>query len=671
MYNATNYEFHRLRKELYDLYRNDINYVSKSLQSSWEQEDEELKLVKEDIKCPKDQKYKQIDLELSNLEPEEISDVLEYEFFNPNALKAVSCILKSIKNSSNNSIFQENEVMRRYTDNVKRIGEKSAFGVVMSEDLTKDHHKFSHNFSVIKVPSSKSKETELIHEAFVGKNFMNILRDVCVNFIYTFGTFYCNPPYIGNKTPKALSFCSNNNDLILHLMTENVNPSMSFSNFVKTCTAKEFIMYYLQTILATECANDMIGYWHGDLHDKNVLLRDVECKSFYLKFERSLSDKEKNNVYIKSEGKISTIIDFGSVRITGGSHLKLPPGKTYSQVGIYNRDNKINQNLIDYVATNSRYSNIPNINFPLHDAYKLLMFSFNNLLRFERFEVFDELLPLLGFFLDNELIIKIKSGEILPEMFVYDEYDDPLDGYFSLPPVDDFLGVEPFKEYVEHCLKFADKYDIIKFEIDDNDVLLKCSDNEYLEDSYDNIIEEMGVDPYNNIPDPHSLYDLVVAYENITSIYKNSTSVTNIMKNLLNNFDLEKGKSLETEYLKIPSLFNIVMFPNSIKPLNKEINLIMNNADDIAEFLNKYNILETQEKILLKVQDMYMKFLNRDLIAEKMLANEYISEDLEKFRNKIEMVVKNNIKILDSLDKKNLNEFFNTKYVALYQLIKK
>src|SRR5437879_995773 len=108
--------------------------------------------------------------------------------------------------------------MRRYASNVKRIGDESAFGVVMSEDLTKEHHKIAHDFSVIKVANStksKGAEIELIHEFFVGRHFLNGLREGCTNFSYIIGGFYCNIPFIGSKTKKALSFCSESGQKVL------------------------------------------------------------------------------------------------------------------------------------------------------------------------------------------------------------------------------------------------------------------------------------------------------------------------------------------------------------------------------------------------------------------------------------------------------------------------
>ena len=61
---------------------------------------------------------------------------------------------------------------------------------------------------MIKVPKIPTKNL-LIHEMFIGLNYLNYLRFEIPNFIYVYGGFMCSAPVI-DQDNKVVSWCTNN-----------------------------------------------------------------------------------------------------------------------------------------------------------------------------------------------------------------------------------------------------------------------------------------------------------------------------------------------------------------------------------------------------------------------------------------------------------------------------
>lgn len=640
-----NYWLAGLRRRYYNNYRKDYKNARIAITNSLLQEKEEEDDLKNEIKCPNTGAYGELELNLSNMNPENISKELITHFYNVNVLSAVSCILKSIKHPGDG--FTENEAMRRYSENIKRIGDDSAFGVVMSEDLSGDHHKIAHNFAVVKVAKPKksnSAEKELIHEYYVGRHYVNKLREECPNFSYTFESFYCNFPHI-DKNKKASLFCSSNSNKVLHVMTESIQPSFPFEKLMEKCTAKEFIMYYLQVMLATEHAVDKYGIWHGDLHHGNVLLKEVPFSDFSIKYR----EKEHDSIYLKSDGLLAVIIDNGSLKVIGTE--KNPVKYAYNKTGIYKKEDLSGRFLSEY--TMGKYAGwstngVLPILFPLHDAYKLLMFSFKKLISEKRFDVFDELYPLLSFFLDDGLKDLIRKNYVNPDDYVMDEYDDELDGFFSLPAHPSFIGAEPFKKYVDLCINFAEKYGLVTKDLGEYDIELKMIPlvTDDSSNGYQKILSESKINPTVNIPNPQSLYDLINAEENYKKIAPNYESM---MKYMVSQFNLKKAIETELTYIKTPEIFSLLIIPNIRKDVVQDIEHIMLNMDRIAEFLTNYSTLKTEEKIINETHRIYRTYNSEDLLKNSKLPEKLITPDMVEFIPKINQALLTNISILNSL----------------------
>ena len=158
---------------------------------------------------------------------------------------------------------------------------------------------------------------------------------------------------------------------------------------MKTCTFTRWLDKYLQVLYALDAAVKRIDFTHYDLHYENVLIRGIGEQTFSIPYSTERGGIE----YLLTDG-ISTLIDYGF------SHVKYQ-GQDFGTWGMM------------------RESVLPQRSFPLHDAYKLLLWSMKGMKDAGNMECYQGASAILRFFnatesADSIVDNQVKVGYFLP-----------------------------------------------------------------------------------------------------------------------------------------------------------------------------------------------------------------------------------------------------------------
>jgi hypothetical protein len=288
-------------------------------------------------------------LDFSKLE----SDMGE-QFMNYNAMRAIGCAVygtfHGIPESSGD--IAKLAHLKNSIRNLHKFGSESVNGYALTGELDE-----AHNLFVIKTPRTAEAEEDLLHETFVGLFAINKLRRKIPNMALIYGGFKCSKVVINPETNEVESYCAPSPNLIPYVIYENISPSKSFDEVIRTCTVNEFHSLYLQVLLATYIGSILVGYTHYDAHTGNWLIRKINVPGitdvrntkgkFCIPYEDPLTKKV---LYVVADS-VATAIDFGMTSIN------------YKGVDI-------GCSLIELEEFG-----ITSGPWPLHDAYKLFMFS--------------------------------------------------------------------------------------------------------------------------------------------------------------------------------------------------------------------------------------------------------------------------------------------------------
>lgn len=287
---------------------------------------------------------------LGNLNSNSYKQLINDNFYNADAMKALMCVSESIVFSQpiKSGAVSSNERIRRWLKSLKQVGEKSVTGYALESDLD-----YSDDAFILKAPR-KSHDVDILHEYFVGLH-TNSLRGDVPNFAYVMGGFQCARPIIEDDGDVA-TWCMNTNNDVNYILYENITPAVTMRAYCKDCTFSEWLDKYLQILYALAVANEKIDFTHYDLHPGNVLIRDISVSSISTS-SSSLStgnkfsipyNTERNGIeYVVTDG-IATIIDYDTAHVqVDGVHY-----------GRYNFETHGVQS---------------DAKFPLYDAYKLLL----------------------------------------------------------------------------------------------------------------------------------------------------------------------------------------------------------------------------------------------------------------------------------------------------------
>lgn len=276
--------------------------VNKVKDESWM--DREMKIIRQSefetleqtdkISCsPELQTLIQKSLHLLN--PEKISDLVKTQFYNPDIMKTMSCLVMSLLDDE----FGYMEMLNQ--SQVLKL-------------VNKDHMIifFSHFFQgKNKVLTFKYDQDDIIHEGFIGLLALNKMREVIPTFAWTYGFTSCNLPIFSQKKGKDIIVTACNqkvkqmNKDYIGLITEYVKGD-TLTKFIKSPNIND---RYLVSSLLTICyslkyASEMFYYTHWDLHTDNILMRELDTNDNYI----YLPNEKK---YLWVGNKLATIIDYG------------------------------------------------------------------------------------------------------------------------------------------------------------------------------------------------------------------------------------------------------------------------------------------------------------------------------------------------------------------------
>lgn len=283
---------------------------------------------------------------------ESLESTMGEQFTNYNAMRAVGCSVYStfhgIPEASGN--IAKLAHLKDSVRNLHKFGSESVNGYVLTGELDD-----ASNMYVIKTPRTDDAEADLLHETFVGLFGTNKIRKELPNLALIYGGFKCSKAIINHETNEVESYCYSSPNQVPYVIYENITPSKSFDDVIRTCTVAEFHSLYLQVLFSTYIASELIGYTHYDAHTGNWLVRKVKVSGVSdgnkSKFCIPYTDPITKHVSYIVADSVATAIDFGMTSITyKGRNIGC------SSIG-----------LEEYGITSDPW--------PLHDAYKLLMFS--------------------------------------------------------------------------------------------------------------------------------------------------------------------------------------------------------------------------------------------------------------------------------------------------------
>jgi hypothetical protein len=226
---------------------------------------------------------------------------------------------------------------------------------------------------VLKAPQDP-KNTELLHELFVGSFGTNKARRDIPNFAYIYGGFECSYPIIDEETGNVISLCGNpNGPKVQYVAYEAITNATTMTDAIKTITTGEFLSLFMQVFFSTYYGYINFDWTHGDLHGENIMVRDISSThkgEFYIKYP--LGNKD---FYVQSNS-VATFIDYGNSHIVfNGEHY----GSTFCQGSLY-----------------------PTKSFPISDIYKFLLFVGYHALQHNRKDIIGYIARIFFFFNPEE-----------------------------------------------------------------------------------------------------------------------------------------------------------------------------------------------------------------------------------------------------------------------------
>lgn len=558
----------------------------------------------------------------------ELSKYINRYFYSYKLQDSISDLLQIIlnadgKNSDGSITEKERDRINQYIKDLKRIGEKTVNGLVLSGKLSDEDIKKDKNFSklildtlAMKVGINPRGDKEICHEAVVGLYAINNLREKIPNFTMTRGVIDCTFPAIGLNN-EVVSVCPGYNtksSTIPYLINELVANSTNFSNFLKSnkCTKDHVLNFLAQITLSIRYAHKEYKFTHYDLHTENILINENELYSggCYIRYPY---EQNKDILVLSPDGQIATIIDFGYsyFELNGESYGNIHPG--FNMYQIYN-----------------------DRSFPISDIYKVLFFSLSYLLRYN-IKVFDQVYRIANYFYPS-----FSKLEIMQVVF------EQIKEYYSLP-YEEFIyeqfNTDDFTIYLlDFIKKEADDAGLII--IDDGtidistikDYILPVDEDIPLDLNFPTYFELYTLDPNNDIIfdkimmffeecnkfEKENIHEKKVKFESIPPYkyfaYDYDKITDNIMEQNQNELQnvFERNKIISDLYLHIKC--NFYLF-NKIKneyngegeiPYNIKYKLekVKTNIDDCMEFLSKK--MRTVKSALYTVEKD-IKLISKDI----------------------------------------------------------
>lgn len=243
------------------------------------------------------------DIEPFQYNKQELHKLLLTQFYNPQLLEMVSCLVNTIALIPDYDELPGKQLrIRNFITDLRTLA-SGTFGQTFEASLLHGNKDF-----VIKVPKKRSED--LVHEYFVGK-FVNRLRQVLPNFAYTYAGFTCSPPILtslANKSGlKTINWCARKPGF-QYIIQERI-PGLNLTKILAKLNISQFMAILLQVVLSLAEAHKQIKFTHYDLHSGNIILRDLG-QLFSLSYPSPTGKLYVNSRYL------ATIIDYGNAFVS-------------------------------------------------------------------------------------------------------------------------------------------------------------------------------------------------------------------------------------------------------------------------------------------------------------------------------------------------------------------
>ena len=353
----------------------------------------EAAILTNDVTCQSD-----LANSISEKNPEELADQideffaqhkLEHDFYDAEALRALSCILKV--GLTVDKQLTASQYVQEFFTNKKKIGAESVEGVAIMSGM-----KGAQNMFVIKAPRNPEKDN-LIHEYFIAAGGAytdlngnpkvitgtNWLRKVCLNYSQILGAFRCTTPDIDPLSKQIRGWCNtdNPNSFVNYVIYEKIDgPDMD--KLAPTIDITTFVTSMIQLAYALEIGQMYNGFTHYDLHHQNAIMRKVdqnESVEALIPFVLS----EDLTVYIESH-YVLTIIDYGRCHIQNVPPAVEKQGTPADHFGFHS----------DF---GYKYGIDPEKARPYYDLYKFIGFTLYTMAESNN-PTFEQAWPIMGFF---------------------------------------------------------------------------------------------------------------------------------------------------------------------------------------------------------------------------------------------------------------------------------
>lgn len=229
-----------------------------------------------------------------------VSNILSKKFVNGSDMKAVLCLFDTLilatktKKIRDRGLYNLNTNINEWITKMEKLPIKSVEGFVYITDI------FSKDIQiVIKVPQDIISNNSMIREYFMGIKAINNLRYLIPNFVYTLGAFICHKPI------KTGEVCAGKKDRTPFVLYEKI-PGDSVANLLKSnkITFEQWLLIFVQLLLALDVAQRDIRFTHFDLHAGNVMVRKEKNFNYSIPIDNK-------SYHINNPGIIPVVIDFG------------------------------------------------------------------------------------------------------------------------------------------------------------------------------------------------------------------------------------------------------------------------------------------------------------------------------------------------------------------------
>jgi hypothetical protein len=302
-----------------------------------------------------------------------INMILNQAYPTGSDMRAVFYLIDTLFLSNSNKKVRE-KGLYSLTKNMKDCVKKMEHLPVKSkEGFIYITHFFESNIQVIiKVPQTANGIESKVREYFIGIKAINNLRYITPSFVYTLGAFLCpKPSKTGeisfNDSCKNTAFVFYEKILGDSVQTLLKNDRLNFN---------QFLVLFVQLLLALEVAQREVRFTHFDLHTDNVMVRVGTGDS------TSITQLDMSTYIINQPEFIPVMIDFGaSTAYIEGKYI-----------GSY-----------DYIS-----HGMLNFMIPGHDMYKFMVYCAR---KTENRKLKDSIIKMFEFYGDDDPYLIFENSE--------------------------------------------------------------------------------------------------------------------------------------------------------------------------------------------------------------------------------------------------------------------